>query len=302
MTGEHLCPPGDLVVVRDERAALAAREILRSVEGVGDRAARMMADQLALVARLHGVRGILAEEQAVRVAQRADGGKIARQAGIVHRHDRARAGGDLLFDLRGIDQAGVRVDVRKDGRGAHMQNGVGRRGKRQRGGDHLVARADARRQQRKVLRRRAGIDRNAVLGAHILGELLLKLHGLGALGPPARTDDLRVRVDLSLRDIRQTEGQPVFSDRKIAHCPDPPARKAGLCLHVRCDSPACRPPCAAPRYRRFGILRIIAQESMRFKKNAASARGRAHPPEKRANLGLDNSSPGRYNALKQQTV
>ena len=184
-----------------------------------------MADQLAIIARLHGVRRVLGEEQAVRVADRADAGKVRRQTGVVHRHDGAGALSDLLLDLIRVDEAGVRVDVGKDGRRADVQDGVRRGGEGQRRGDHLVAGADALREQRQMQRCRAGIDSDAVLRTDVRREVLLELDGARALRPPAGADSRRVGLHLRFRDIRQTERHPRIPDHKIAHML-PPAPRA----------------------------------------------------------------------------
>ena len=134
MAGEHLGFFRDLVVIRHQRAALAAGQILGRIEGIAHRAARMMADKFAVVARFDRVRRVLAQKQIVRIADLADRAQIRRQAGIMHRHNRARPGRNLLLDFNRIDQARIRVDICKDGRRADVQNRVRRGGKRQRPG------------------------------------------------------------------------------------------------------------------------------------------------------------------------
>ena len=196
VAGEHLGFFRDLVVIRHQRAALAAGQILGRIEGIAHRAARMMADEFAVVARFDRVRRVLAQKQIVRIADLADRAQIRRQAGIMHRHNRARPGCNLLLDFSRIDQARIRVDICKDGRRADVQNRVRRGGKRQRRGDHFVSGTDVLRQQRQMQRCRAGVDRDAVLRADILGKLLLKFHRARALRPPAGTDHIRIRLHL----------------------------------------------------------------------------------------------------------
>ena len=230
VAGEHLRLGGDFVVVRHQRAALAAGQIFGRVEGIAHRAARMMADQFAVVAGFNRVRRILAEEQVVRVADLADCAQIRREAGIMHRHHRARPVRDLLFDFSGVDEPRIRVDIRKHRRRADVQNRVRRGGKRQRRGNHLVAGADPLRQQRQMQRRRAGIDRDAVLRADIFRKLLLKLHRARALRPPAGTDYIRIRLHLGLGNIRQTKGHPVRPHAKFAHAVPPAPIRASFML------------------------------------------------------------------------
>ena len=83
--------------------------------------------------------------------------------------------------MRGVDRAPRRppgrdcqvdgIDVGEDRRGAGVHDHVGGGAERQRRGDDLVPRADARRQQRQVQRRGARVDRHRVRRAGVGGEL-----------------------------------------------------------------------------------------------------------------------------------
>ena len=207
----------DLLVVGHQRAALAAGEVLGRVEGIGDGALGMMADELAIVAGLHGVRRVLGEEQAVALAQSADLADIRRQAGIMHRHHRAGFVRDLLFDLPGIDEAGFRIDIGEHRRRADVQDGIGAGSEGQRRGDDLVARADALGHQGQMKRRGAGIDAHAVLRAHIFGKTLFKLNRSGALRPPAGAHSIAHSLHFRVGDIRHAERHPIASDFEIVH-------------------------------------------------------------------------------------
>ena len=185
MAGEHPRLCSQLIVIRHQRATLAAGEVLCRIKGEGNGSFRVMPDEIALVARLHSMRRILGEEQMVIVTDSGNGPQIRSQSGIMHWDNRFRLLRDLFLDLFRIDKAGVLIDIRKYGRRPHVQHRIGGRSEGQRRRNDLIPRPDALTKQRKVQRCGAGIYRDAMLRAHILGKFLLKFHGFRAFGPPA---------------------------------------------------------------------------------------------------------------------
>ena len=101
--------------------------------------------------------------------------------------DRLRPLVDELGDARGIDVEIVVAHVREHRRRARVHDDVRRRRPRDRRDDHLVALADAERDERKVECRRAGRDREHVLRVEQRRRALLELRRLRPRRQPART-------------------------------------------------------------------------------------------------------------------
>ena len=74
----------------------------------------------------------------------------------------------------GIHRPGDGIDVDEDRLGAAVQDGCGRGDERHRHRDHLIARPDVGREQRKVQRRGSAIDRAAVINVAIGCKAILK--------------------------------------------------------------------------------------------------------------------------------
>ena len=83
------------------------------------------------------------------------------------------------FDLGRVEIVGIGADVHKDRRGAGLGDGLGGGVEGERGGDHLVAGADAAGQQRQVQRRRARGHPDGFADADEAGEGFLECPDLG---------------------------------------------------------------------------------------------------------------------------
>ena len=201
----------DLGVVGRDHAALAGGDVLRGVE----REARRLGERpdLATAVRaLDGVRRVLDHRQ----PELRDRVEVGRLAGEVDGQDRLRPRPDESSDLLGIDVEVRVANVREDRRGAGVDDDVRRRGPRDRRRDHLVARPDAKRQQRQVHRGGARGDRHRVLRARVFGESPLQLGRPRPGGQPARAQRLRDRCDLLLPErgrLEAEEGLPRRSRR-----------------------------------------------------------------------------------------
>ena len=79
-----------------------------------------------------------------------------------------------------------------------MDDGIGAAGEGHGGGDHLIAGLQILGQQGNVQGCRAGIHGDGVFGAHIFGELLLKLQGTGPFCQPAAAHGIGHGRDLFL--------------------------------------------------------------------------------------------------------
>ena len=110
-------------------------------------------------------------------------------------------------DQGGVDVEIALADIAEDGRGAAVLDHVGGRGPGDRARDHLVARADADREQREVERRRAGGDGEHVLGLEVLGHALLEQRRPRAGRQPARAQRLDDGGDLLLPDRGRLEAE-----------------------------------------------------------------------------------------------
>ena len=184
----------DVVVVGDQHAAFACREVFRRVKAVGGRALELVADQSALVAAFERVRRVFGDEQAVLVGNFIDAVEVADLPAVVHGDDRLCFRRDLFFDLIRVDAAGFVVDVGENGCRAAVDDGACRGGERHRRGDDFVAGADAGRKQRNVERRGAGVHGDGVLCADVLRKFLLKFHGARPFGDPERFHGFRDRL------------------------------------------------------------------------------------------------------------
>ncbi len=121
-----------------QRAALPRNDVLRLVEGqcahVTDRTERP-----ALVARHHGLCGVLDHQQIVPARNVHDRVHLAADTRIVHGHDRTRALGDRRFDQALVDVQRVWPDIDEYRDRTAQHEGVGGRHKSVRGHDDLVA-------------------------------------------------------------------------------------------------------------------------------------------------------------------
>jgi hypothetical protein len=104
-------------------------------------------------------------------------GALAVQA---HRHDGAGARRDRGLDTRGVDVAGVGLDVHPDRHAAQQDDGLRRGRERERRGDDLVARLQVQRHHRDQQRLGAAGHGDAMFRAGMRHERGLELLHLGA--------------------------------------------------------------------------------------------------------------------------
>ena len=131
-----------------------------------------------------------------RLATADDGVHVGHLAVEMDGHDRLRPRRDRRFQLRRIHGERVGFDVHKNRPRAGVADRRHAGDESEGHGDHLVARADAGGEQRKVERARAGIDGDRVLCAAIGGELALEA------GDFLAEDILRPRREPSARRHR----------------------------------------------------------------------------------------------------
>jgi hypothetical protein len=95
----------------------------------------------------------------------------------------------FLEDRRG-QESGVRIDVAQHDLASDVANDLGGRGEGERRNEHAIPRPDPRRLDREVQRRRAGVDRDGVLGAGRLDEPVLEPLREPRRGQPAALEHL----------------------------------------------------------------------------------------------------------------
>ena len=159
-------------------------------------------------------------------------------AGVVHRHDGARARRDRGRDGLGVEAERVGVDVAEDRPRARAHDHVGGRGPGQRRRDDLVALAlaDAERAQREVHRGRAGGDGERDRGLGVERELALQLPRERAGRQPAGLERAQDVGALLVAERGRREVEPVLA----AHG-RPPAmagRSSGTAMGRRIGAPA----------------------------------------------------------------
>ncbi len=159
-------------VVGHQHAAFGAGQILDGVKAEDGGAA--LADGLALVAGASGVGGVFDQRHAMLLGQGTQRSQVAAGTGVMHRHDGLGARGDGRGHLLGRDHQGVAVDVDEHRGGADQGDHVGGGNPGQRGGDHLVARADVQRQQGHVHGGGGRAQGHGMGGAHGIGETLFQ--------------------------------------------------------------------------------------------------------------------------------
>ena len=127
----------------DDGSALPRRDVLDRVERQ-DGQVRERPDGPAATGRTQRMGRVRDDRQAVTVGDRADRLVVGGLTGVVDGHEGPGPLGDRGLDAGRVDQAGARVDVDEDGRGAQVESRVRRRGEGHRRHHDLVARADAR--------------------------------------------------------------------------------------------------------------------------------------------------------------
>ena len=149
-----------LVARRGHDSAFAGRDVLHGMEAEG-RQVGERAQPPPPVLGAQRVRGVLDQQQPAVAREGADLVERRGLAREVHGHDGARPRRDLGCDVGGIHAERVATYVGEHGRPALVEDGVGRRRKRERGDDDLVARTDAGRERRRVKRGRAELTATA---------------------------------------------------------------------------------------------------------------------------------------------
>ena len=166
---EDLRALDERLVVDEQRAALAAGDVLRLVEGERPEGADRP-QRPAAVGGVDALRGVLDEQQVVRLRQRAEGVHVTGDPAVVDGDDRPRALRDGVGGALGVDVQRGGIDVDEDRRRAAQDERVGGRDERERRHDDLVAGADAAEQRGHLQRPRAGVRHEHARRAGELGQ------------------------------------------------------------------------------------------------------------------------------------
>ena len=169
----------DEVGAAGEHAAFARGQVLGRVEAEAAGVVAL-ADPLVAVLRGQGVGRVFDQGQAMFGGEAAQRRHVAGVAAVVHGDDGPGARGDGRGDPGGVEVQGVRLDVHQDGAGADVLDHRDGRHEGERGGDHLVAGADAQDRQGRVQGRRAAIEREGGGALQAFCETLLELAALRA--------------------------------------------------------------------------------------------------------------------------
>ena len=157
----------------DHAAVAVAAQVLAGIEAEARQIAQAAAAPAVMLGRVR-LRRVLDHPQAVPPGDGQDRVHVGRLAVEMHRHDGPRARRDRRLDLGRIQVVGIGRNVDKHRRRAGLVDRLGGRVEGERGCDHLIARADAARQERQVQRRSARSDPDRGLGADKAGESLLE--------------------------------------------------------------------------------------------------------------------------------
>src|ERR1035441_5488439 len=158
-------------LARRDRAALAAREVLRRVEAEAAVVGEPPGPE-AVATPLDAVRGVFDEHKAAAVGETPERDHVGHEAVEVDGDDRLRTRRDRRRDGGGIDVRGRGIDVYENRRPARVYDRIRRGQKRHRRRDDLVQRADARREHGKMQGGRG------VCRAHDGGHTAILLEGL----------------------------------------------------------------------------------------------------------------------------
>ena len=161
-----------VLVVRDERAALERVEDLRRVEAQHGEVAPV-ADGHAVLAHAEHMRGIVEQLQTVRVGDLLQFLVVARVAVDVDRHQRGRLRRDQRFDLVRIHGVGVRFDVAEDRLAVVPVDRMRRGHERERRRDNFAR--DAERLKSDLQRDHPVGEQRDILDTEVLGEFRLEL-------------------------------------------------------------------------------------------------------------------------------
>ena len=206
----------ELGVVRRDGAALPRGHDLPRVEGEAGECAERAARR-SPVRRAERACGILEQRDLLRHG-RLERLPLDGPAEQVHRDHRLRLRRDRLGDLRRVHVERVRVDVDEHGAGAGELDDVRGRGERVRGNDHLVARADAEREDAEVQRRGAGRDDRGVCRSDGVRQRVLELVDLRAHRELPAREHLGHGRELGLADVRSRQPDPLGQAAGAPRC------------------------------------------------------------------------------------
>ena len=188
-----------LVVRHDEPAVAEAKEVLRRIEAVRrDRPVVRDAGRTERLCRVFDDR----------YAELCELDERRRPPEQMHRHERARAIGDLRCDVLGIDVERDRVDVREHRRRAALGDRLGGRVERERRTDHFVAGPDLERIQSEHEGVRAVCDADRRLDAEIGRRFVLECLVVRPADELCRIEHL-AEAGLELGDQRLVLGMDV---------------------------------------------------------------------------------------------
>ena len=166
----------EILVVRDDEAALTHRDDLHRVEAVGPELADRPA-VTALVPGPHGLARIFQQVKPVFVADRLEGVHVRGSPEHVDGHDGFRPVRDQGFH-GGRIEAEAFVDFREHGNGAAFQDGLHGRDEGERTRDDLVTGTDAQGLESHVEAGRAAGNRKAVFRPELVRHGLLEFRDL----------------------------------------------------------------------------------------------------------------------------
>ena len=168
-------------VVREDRPALAHRDVMRGIEA--ERAdITEGSDHATVIGRAQGVATVFDQPQAVLLAQGRHHVQVVRVAQRMRQHDGLGARGDRGLQQAGVHVVGAEFHIHKHGYCAKLQNRVDRGGKARGHANHFIAPSDSpfaqfrrsERGKRHQIGRGTGVDGDQVLYAQILGQALFE--------------------------------------------------------------------------------------------------------------------------------
>ena len=170
---------GEVGVVGRHGPAFAQRgDVLVRLEAVAARLAGS-ADRPPLVARPHGMGGVVDHRNAGLAADRLEPVDVGRMAREMNGEDGLRPRTDLVAHGRRVQAERFRIDVREHDPRSPRRRAGGRADERERRGDHFILRPDPQDHHAGVERRAAGIEGHGVPGPLVLGEGLLEFRLFG---------------------------------------------------------------------------------------------------------------------------
>ena len=188
--------------MRQHCAAFAGGELLVGIKAEDGQVAKA-AGALALELGADGLAGVLDHDQ-IMAAGEARSASISAGMPKVWTTRMARVRGVMARSTAaGIEVECHGVDLRKDWRGADLENRVGHGDKSEGGHDDLVALADAQRKQSEMQTGGAGADGYGVGHGVIGGQRGFKGRKLGAEAEVRRAQNGGDGIDFGLGDVRR---------------------------------------------------------------------------------------------------